>query len=61
MKSTAMTFLTAFFLLVGIGSNAQESIITKDELPKPAQKFISDNFQKSTIDYVKMDKETFLS
>lgn len=59
MKSSAIKFLTAFFLFIGISSNAQESIITKNELPKTAQKFVSDYFAKSTIDYVKMDKETF--
>ncbi len=59
MKSTAIKFLTAFFLFIGISSNAQESIITKNELPKSAQKFISDYFSKSNIDYVKKDKETF--
>ena len=59
MKSSAIKFLTAFFLLIGISSNAQESIISKSELPKVAQKFISDNFSKNTLEYVKMDKETF--
>jgi len=59
MKSSAIKFLTAFFLFIGISSNAQESIITKNELPKTAQKFVSDYLAKSTIDYVKMDKETF--
>lgn len=59
MKSSAIKFLTVFFLLIGIGSNAQESIISKNELPKVAQKFISDNFSKSTLEYVKIDKETF--
>ena len=59
MKSTAIKFLTAFFLFIGISSNAQESIITKNELPKSAQKFISDYFSKSNIEYVKKDKETF--
>lgn len=59
MKNVAIKILSVVFLLIGISANAQESIITKNELPKTAQKFISDNFSKSTIDYVKMDKEVF--
>jgi len=51
--------LMAFFLFTGMVVNAQESVITKNELPQTAQKFISAHFPKSTIDYVKMDKETF--
>jgi|SRR5690606_2336382 len=57
MKSLAIKILTAVFLFIGISSNAQESVITKNELPQTAQKFISDNFAKSTIDYAKIDKE----
>lgn len=49
--------LIVFFLFTGMMVNAQESVITKNELPQTSQKFISDNFSKSTIDYVKMDKE----
>lgn len=59
MKNAAIKILSVVFLLIGMSANAQESIITKNELPKTAQKFISDNFSKSTIDYVKMDKEVF--
>ncbi len=59
MKRTVIKFFVATFFFVGINLNAQESIITKNELPKAAQKFISDSFSKSTIDYVKKDKETF--
>lgn len=57
MKSLAIKALMSAFLFIGISSNAQESVITKNELPQTAQKFISDNFSKSSIDYVKMDKE----
>lgn len=59
MKGSITKTLMTLFLFVGITSNAQESIITKKELPQEAQKFISNNFTKSTIDYVKMDKEAF--
>lgn len=59
MKSSIIKFLTAFFLLIGMSSNAQESIISKNELPQVAQKFIEDNFSKNTLEYVKMDKENF--
>lgn len=57
MKSIAMKFLMVFSFLLTVSVNAQESIITKDELPESAQQFISDNFSAYTIDYVKMDKE----
>lgn len=59
MKNTASKYLVALFLLIGIGVNAQESIITSKELPSSAQKFITEYFPKSTIDFVKMDKELF--
>ncbi len=59
MKSTAIKFLTAFFLLIGINARAQETIITINTLPQAAQKFVSDHFSKSTVSYVKKDKETF--
>lgn len=59
MKKVQLKFLAAFFLLTGIGSYAQESIITKAELPNVAQKFVSEHFSKSTVDYIKKDKETF--
>ena len=49
--------LMAIFLFTGIAVNAQESIITKNEVPQTALKFISAHFPKSTINYVKMDKE----
>ena len=57
MKSLAIKALMSAFLFIGISSNAQESVITKNELPQTAQKFISDNFSIISIDYVKMDKE----
>lgn len=60
MKNLAIVILTAVFFFTGINANAQESIITKERLPQKAQKFISDNYSKSTVDYVVMDKE-FLS
>ncbi|HNU58503.1 MAG TPA: PepSY-like domain-containing protein [Aquaticitalea sp.] len=47
----------AFFLFAAMLTNAQESVITKSELPQTAQKFISAHFPNSTVDYVKMDKE----
>ncbi|WP_177190171.1 PepSY-like domain-containing protein [Myroides guanonis] len=59
MKNVAIKILSVVFLLIGMSANAQESIITKKELPQSAQKFISDNFSKGIIDYVKMDKEVF--
>lgn len=59
MKNLAITFLMALFLTVGGNVKAQESIITENELPQAAQKFIKDNFSKSTIDYMKKDKEFF--
>lgn len=59
MKNLTIKILSGFFLFIGINLNAQESIISKNELPQTAQKFIEDNFSKSSIDYVKMDKETF--
>ena len=57
MKSSAIKFLSVFFLFAGISSNAQESVITKNELPQEAQKFISNNFPKNTVDFVITDKE----
>jgi len=59
MKRIQFKFLAAFFLLAGISSYAQESIITKAEMPNAAQKFVSEHFSKSTVDYIKKDKETF--
>lgn len=59
MKSSVTKLVTAFSLLIGIASNAQETIISRNELPNAAQKFVSTYFGKSTIDYVKKDKETF--
>ncbi len=59
MKSSTIKYLTIFFLFIGIGINAQESVITKDELPPVAKKFISAHFSESSVDYVKMDKEIF--
>lgn len=60
MKNLAIVILTAIFFFTGINANAQESVIPKEKLPQKAQKFISDNYSKSTVDYVVMDKE-FLS
>lgn len=60
MKNLAIVILTAIFFFTGINANAQESVIPKERLPQKAQKFISDNYSKSTVDYVVMDKE-FLS
>jgi hypothetical protein len=57
MKSKAIKILMVFIFLFTISMNAQESIITKEGLPKSAQQFISANFTTYTIDYVKMDKE----
>lgn len=57
MKNSAIKYLTIIFLLVGVGACAQESVISKDELPQVAQTFISDNFANSSIDYIKKDKE----
>ncbi|WP_430613215.1 PepSY-like domain-containing protein [Flavobacterium sp. JP2137] len=59
MKSTAINFLTALFLFIGMSAQAQESIITATNLPQPAQKFVADHFSKCAIAYVKKDKETF--
>lgn len=59
MKNLIIKMASVFFLLIGINLNAQETIISKNELPQVAQKFISNNFSKSTVDYVKMDKDVF--
>lgn len=59
MKNLTIKILSGFFLFIGIALNAQESIISNNELPQAAQKFIEDNFSNSSIDYIKMDKETF--
>lgn len=59
MKNLIIKVIIGSFLFFGATLNAQESIISKDKLPQTAQKFISDNFSQNSIDYVKMDKETF--
>lgn len=59
MKNLTIKILSGFFLFIGITLHAQESIISNNELPQAAQKFIEDNFSNSSIDYIKMDKETF--
>lgn len=59
MKNLTIKVIIGSFLFFGATLNAQESIISKDKLPQTAQKFISDNFSQNSIDYVKMDKETF--
>ncbi|GIJ94120.1 hypothetical protein CAPN002_13380 [Capnocytophaga stomatis] len=52
---------TMLFLLVGMTINAQETIITHNELPHNAQSFIKKHFSKYTLDYVILDKEFFSS
>ncbi len=59
MKNLITSIITAFMIITGFAANAQETIISKNELPKEAQKFISKYFLKTNIDYVKKDKETF--
>lgn len=57
MKSTVTPFLSAIFLFMVMSINAQETIIAKGELPKPAQDFISHNFSQNTLEFIIMDKE----
>ncbi len=59
MKNLTIKVIIGSFLFFGATLNAQESIISNNELPRAAQKFIEDNFSNSSIDYIKMDKETF--
>ena len=57
MKSLFAKAFMALLVVVGVSATAQESIITKNELPASAQKFINKYFANSTVDYVKKDKE----
>lgn len=59
MKSSIYKLFLSIFLFVGVSTQAQETVITKNELPQSAQKFISDNFSNHTLDYIKKDKEFF--
>ncbi|GET45815.1 PepSY-like domain-containing protein [Capnocytophaga felis] len=52
---------TMLFLLIGMTINAQEYVITQNELPQNAQNFIKKHFSKYTLDYVVLDKEYFSS
>lgn len=57
MKSLTTLFFTYCILLVSFTTNAQESIITKKQLPLSAQKLISTHFSDKIIDYIVADKE----
>lgn len=57
MKSTAIKFLPVLFLFAAMSANAQETVITKNQLPQAAQQFISNNFPKNIVDFVIADKE----
>ncbi|MFK8267497.1 PepSY-like domain-containing protein [Capnocytophaga cynodegmi] len=52
---------TMLFLLVGMTINAQESVVTQNELPQEAQSFIKKHFSQYTLDYIILDKEYFSS
>jgi len=52
MKSTATFFLTLVLFFGASNCQSQKILITKDELPKVAQKFISNNFSNHTLDYI---------
>ena len=57
MKSLSTLFFTYCFLFVSFTTNAQESFITKKQLPVSAQKLISTHFSDKIIDYIVADKE----
>ena len=57
MKSLSTLFFTYCFLFVSFTTNAQESFITKKQLPVSAQKLISTHFSDKTIDFIVADKE----
>ncbi|GIM52599.1 hypothetical protein CAPN004_16290 [Capnocytophaga cynodegmi] len=52
---------TMLLLLVGMTINAQESVVTQNELPQEAQSFIKKHFSQYTLDYIILDKEYFSS
>jgi len=52
MKSTVTFFFTAVLFFGTINCQSQKTPITKEELPKEAQNFISDNFSDYTLDYI---------
>jgi len=52
MRNTATLVFTTFLFFVITSCQAQKTLITKDELPKVAQGFISDNFSDYTLDYI---------
>ncbi|ATA69149.1 PepSY-like domain-containing protein [Capnocytophaga cynodegmi] len=52
---------TMLFLFVGMTINAQESVVTQNELPQEAQSFIKKHFSQYTLDYIILDKEYFSS
>jgi len=58
MKNITTFFLTTILFLATLSCQSQKTPITKDELPKIAQNFISDNFSDYTLDYL-VKKEKF--
>jgi len=58
MSSRTTFFLTSIFFLATFSCLSQKTPITKEELPKVAQNFISDNFSDYNLDYI-IKKEKF--
>jgi hypothetical protein len=53
---TALKLVLALVILTGFTANAQKRNITLNELPKPAQTFISTHFKGQTVSYLIEDK-----
>ncbi|MFA4870810.1 MAG: PepSY-like domain-containing protein [Pedobacter sp.] len=61
MKSSIIKigFFGLVISFIAMNVTAQEKLINRNELPKTAQKFISDYFKDQTPDYIIVDKKYF--
>ncbi|MDO4229907.1 MAG: PepSY-like domain-containing protein [Capnocytophaga sp.] len=58
-KSKIQLFAVMAFLFLGTAMNAQETIVTQNELPKEAQNFIKKYFANHTLDYITFERNYF--
>lgn len=56
-KQLSQIALVAIFALISVNLNAQKTSITKNELPKTAQSFITKHFGKATVSSAVKEKE----
>lgn len=61
MKKNLIKLVTLFIFIFGsVQTNAQESVVTQNELPQSAQTFIKKHFSGHNVDYI-MFERNFLS